>query len=240
MCLCVCAHRHVQISRLPFDLGDLVSLRFLQLSSNYIQELPPSIGQCVQLRELHLSHNSLLTLPAEIARLTSLTHLDISYNGLVSLPPGMSQLVGLHTLNLKNNQLPIVPVALGGLTNIRTLDLTVNPLRADMMEKYEQFKATPKQFVSYLAMLYDAGAYPPLCTASGDGLSKARPNDPAHFTIQVSFEGKARVHAQGWEDRVGGCDCARSETMYTHAFLPYVCMFVRMCEGRRSISVEIA
>ncbi|HNJ14326.1 MAG TPA: leucine-rich repeat domain-containing protein, partial [Anaerolineales bacterium] len=78
------------------------SLEFYNLG---LTSLPPEIGQLVNLKKLFLSsvhftnrptsRNQLTSLPPEIGRLTNLTKLDLSGNQLTSLPPEIGQLTNL-------------------------------------------------------------------------------------------------------------------------------------------------
>ena len=99
----------------PAEIGQLTSLRVLNLGDNQLTSLPAEIGQLTSLKELDLSDNQLTSLPAEIGRLTSLTQLDLRGNQLTSLPAEIGQLTSLEELNLCENQLTSVPAAIGEL-----------------------------------------------------------------------------------------------------------------------------
>ena len=61
----------------PAEIGQLTSLRVLNLSDNQLTSLPAEIGQLTSLEVLDLDDNQLTSLPAEIGQLTSLTELDL-------------------------------------------------------------------------------------------------------------------------------------------------------------------
>ena len=58
--------------------------------------VPAEIGQLTSLRQLNLDGNQLTSLPAEIGQLTSLTRLDLHGNQLTSLPAEIGQLTSLR------------------------------------------------------------------------------------------------------------------------------------------------
>jgi leucine-rich repeat protein SHOC2 len=96
----------------PAEIGQLTSLRVLDLGNNDLRSVPAEIGQLAALEELHLDDNQLTSLPAEIGQLTSLRYLIIAGNKLTSLPAEFGQLTSLEGLFLKNNRLTSVPAAI--------------------------------------------------------------------------------------------------------------------------------
>jgi CCR4-NOT transcription complex subunit 6 len=69
-----------QLSYLPAEIGQLRSLRHLDVSYNQIRELPPELGMCTPLRQLLLFNNSIETLPFELGALHFLDLLGIQGN----------------------------------------------------------------------------------------------------------------------------------------------------------------
>ena len=89
-----------QLTSVPAEIGQLTSLRELDLSGNQLTSVPAEIGQLTSLRswtspqsaderaggdraahvaeELDLDDNQLTSVPAEIGQLTSLTELYLS------------------------------------------------------------------------------------------------------------------------------------------------------------------
>jgi Leucine-rich repeat (LRR) protein len=142
--------------QLPSELGNLTSLRVLQLSYNQLTgsipvalselsnlvymwlsanqltgTIPPELGNLGTLVSLSFSVN-LLTggIPAELGNLTHLNDLWLDRNQLTgSMPPSLGSLTGLYTLQLSDNQLTgSIPQEFGNLANLRNLWITNNQL----------------------------------------------------------------------------------------------------------------
>ena len=97
---------------LPVEIGQLTSLRQLNLSHNQLRSVPAEIGQLTSLRKLLLDRNQLTSLPAEIGQLTALTVLGLSGNKLTSVPAEIAQLISLERLWLYDNQLTSLPAGI--------------------------------------------------------------------------------------------------------------------------------
>ncbi|KAH0645626.1 hypothetical protein KY290_034408 [Solanum tuberosum] len=112
----------------PSLLQKFVSLRVLNLSDLGLKQLPSSIGDLVHLRYLNLSGNwNMRSLPKELCKLQNLQTLDL-YNcqSLCCLPKQTSQLGSLRNLLLENcYRLTFMPPRLGSLTCLKTLNFFV-------------------------------------------------------------------------------------------------------------------
>jgi len=71
-----------QLTQLPNEIGNLVSLEGLYLYSNQLTQLPAEIGNLVSLERLNLHNNELTQLPTEIGNLVALKWLYLSGNNL--------------------------------------------------------------------------------------------------------------------------------------------------------------
>ena len=112
----------------PAEIGQLTSLRVLNLNENLLESVPAEIWQLTWLVELDLDDNELTSLPAEIGQLTSLQVLSLYGNHLTSLPAEIGQLASLEKLNLGGNQLTSLPAEIGQLTSLEELYLNRNQL----------------------------------------------------------------------------------------------------------------
>lgn len=117
--------RHVSInSVLPDWFKQLTCLRALTLSSSPIEKLPNDIGNLMHLRFLNLSSSSNMEeLPEVMCNLCNLQSLDVSRCYILEkLPQGMGKLINLRYLNLEGtNFMKMFPKGIGRLKSLRTL-----------------------------------------------------------------------------------------------------------------------
>ncbi|KAL8188247.1 UNVERIFIED_CONTAM: hypothetical protein K2H54_064140, partial [Gekko kuhli] len=84
-------------------------MTFLQdVSCNEIQTIPPQIGNLESLRDLNIRRNHLVHLPEELAELP-LIRLDFSCNKITTIPVCYRNLRHLQTITLDNNPLQSPP-----------------------------------------------------------------------------------------------------------------------------------
>ena len=112
----------------PAEIGQLTSLKKLDLRSNQLTSVPAEIGQLTSLTDLGLGDNQLTSVPAEIWQLTSLEWLSLGINELTSVPAEIGQLTSLQLLHLSENRLTSVPAEIGQLTSLKRLYLGCNRL----------------------------------------------------------------------------------------------------------------
>jgi tRNA A-37 threonylcarbamoyl transferase component Bud32 len=89
--------QHVPAAALP------MSLRWLILTDNKINELPKELGRCIQLQKLMLAGNQLQALPDEMAACEHLELLRIAANRFTALPPWLFKLPRLAWLAYAGN-----------------------------------------------------------------------------------------------------------------------------------------
>ncbi len=120
---------------IPSELGDLVSLEFLDLDTNQLSgSIPVEMGNLTNLKYLYLNGNQLSgSVPAELGNLTKLLLLYLNDNQLDgTIPTELQQLVNLKWLNLKRNQLSgSIPVGLATLP-LEYLELAINNLNGSI------------------------------------------------------------------------------------------------------------
>ncbi|XP_039121645.1 LOW QUALITY PROTEIN: protein TOO MANY MOUTHS-like [Dioscorea cayenensis subsp. rotundata] len=149
------------VGRIPSELGNLTSLKILDLHGNNLgSTIPKSIKQLSSLQLLDLSNNQLtgeipemsfsgLTaldlshnlfqgqIPSSISKCESLVKLDMSRNHLTgSIPENLSNLKNLILLDLSHNWLSgPLPNSFGSLSSLRALVLTGNSMNSTLIPK---------------------------------------------------------------------------------------------------------
>ncbi|KAJ2677878.1 hypothetical protein GGI25_002830 [Coemansia spiralis] len=100
----------------------------VDLSNNALKELPYEIGHLRQLQWINVSNNSLELLPPTIAFWQHLHTMNASGNHLTDIPTAVRHLDKLAVLNLANNRLTCVPAGLWKLRSLCLLDLSYNQI----------------------------------------------------------------------------------------------------------------
>jgi len=104
-------------------LPTMKQLHVLSLS-NYksITEVPNSIGNLLHLRYLNLSHTKIERLPSETCKLYNLKFLLlVGCRRLIELPQDMGKLVNLRHINVSDTALKEMPVQIAKLENLQAL-----------------------------------------------------------------------------------------------------------------------
>jgi len=117
-----------EIKSLPEEIGLLRHLDVLDLQTNCIHFLPGPFDNLIGLKELYLSSNFLEAFPHELYGFSSLTRLDIGHNRLSRVGKTLGTLKCLSHLSLAHNILTTIPPEVGKLQLLRTLDLNNNKI----------------------------------------------------------------------------------------------------------------
>ncbi|KAI8522802.1 hypothetical protein RHMOL_Rhmol13G0024700 [Rhododendron molle] len=116
------------LSSLPNEVGNLISLETLNLGKNKLRTLPDSICNLTRLKKLYLSDCDVSNLPNEIGRLVTLKTLILEGNGLLTLPDSICNLTCLKNLNLAHCDVSHLPGEIGRLISLKNLYLGGNNL----------------------------------------------------------------------------------------------------------------
>jgi len=113
---------------IPEDIGNLKSLRVLEMGLNSVKTIPSSIKNLISLENLLIVDTQSEYLPDSIGNLSNLKSLDLWGNKFKEIPASIENLKNLEILNLSSNNLTKIPEEIGNLTNLKKLDLSDNKL----------------------------------------------------------------------------------------------------------------
>ena len=99
--------------------------------------LPYNLGNLSSLSYLQLQNNNLLSISESILNVGSLLELDLSYNQLTSIPDDIGILTNLEILKLNNNKMLSLPSTLCDFPDDCFIDATGNRLCPDFIEPVE-------------------------------------------------------------------------------------------------------
>ncbi len=125
---------------IPTELGNLSNLESMNLQFNELTgNIPKELGNLTNLEELWLRVNQLdKGIPVELGNLSNLRELELSENQLTGkIPNELGNLGNLESLGIHSNQLTgEIPAELGNLTNLRSLILSDNELTGEIPTEF--------------------------------------------------------------------------------------------------------
>ncbi|XP_078607381.1 uncharacterized protein LOC144879631 [Branchiostoma floridae x Branchiostoma japonicum] len=96
-------------SPVPEDIGRLKNLQNLDLQHSGLESLPNCVGELVQLRYLNISTNKFTSVPDSIMNLHNIEIINLSHNRIVDLPLTLSRLTPLQDMVISGNPLTYPP-----------------------------------------------------------------------------------------------------------------------------------
>ena len=113
-----------QLEEIPETIAEIPNLIYLGLQSNMLSQIPASIGNMETLEGLYLGDNLLSTV--SISGLINLSTLWINNNALNNIPADIFNLTGLNNLDLSNNVVNVINDEIINLENLTELDISNN------------------------------------------------------------------------------------------------------------------
>uniref|UniRef100_A0A6A7G6D0 E3 ubiquitin-protein ligase LRSAM1-like n=3 Tax=Hirondellea gigas TaxID=1518452 RepID=A0A6A7G6D0_9CRUS len=121
------------------DLGDLISIKFLDIHNNKIFELPSGIGSLKNLVKLDISCNTLKYLPNSVAHLKHLEEINLENNKFTTVPECLCALPVLQKILLGGNKIKKIP------KGIHQLQDSLQTLSVDTDHLHEPYKSLFKK-----------------------------------------------------------------------------------------------
>ena len=117
------------LTSIPSEVGKLRALTKLEINQNYrLRSLPTTVGELTTLQRLHCENTNLTSLPSELGRLTELDELTVNGNSLQRLPFELGDMVKLTLLQLRKNRITECPAVALRLFKLTNLDLRNNTI----------------------------------------------------------------------------------------------------------------
>nr|GMD06628.1 putative disease resistance protein RGA3 [Ipomoea batatas] len=115
-----------ELQKLPKKIGNLLHLRYIDLSESVVNELPDAVCSLYNLQTLDLKKCwNLSRLPDGIGNLRQLIYIDLSRSKVETLPDTICSLEKLQTLDLEGcKQFSRLPDGIGNLCQLRYIDLS--------------------------------------------------------------------------------------------------------------------
>lgn len=116
-----------EIDSIPFLIGRLKNLKYLDLVINKIAYISDSISHLQNLKEIYLDRNNLTSFPIGITKLKKLSRFSISSNQIKQIPESIKNLKNLSGLILRGCGIQSLPNSINKLKKLKFIALDDNP-----------------------------------------------------------------------------------------------------------------
>ncbi|MBU51152.1 MAG: hypothetical protein CL920_20890 [Deltaproteobacteria bacterium] len=114
---------------IPREIGHLINLETLILSSSSLKKLPETFGKLTKLKELDLYNNQLRQFHECLRPLApNLQKLNLNSNEIPSLPEWIGEYTQLKEFLFERNHITSIPESIGQLTQLERLNLSCSPI----------------------------------------------------------------------------------------------------------------
>ncbi|KAL1802233.1 hypothetical protein ACET3Z_030880 [Daucus carota] len=182
------------LAALPVELGNIESLKELNVHDVIVSKIPDSIGCLINLVKLRFTQNkNLETLPKTIGCLRSLEILDISYcRRLIALPVELGNMESLKELYAQSLPVSELPNSIGHLSKLVKLRLSDNTKLKTLPDAICNLRSLEILDISYcrslIALPVELGNMESLKELDAHGLAVSQlPNSIGHLSKLVEL-----------------------------------------------------
>ncbi len=116
--------------KMPYWMGKLSNLEYLDLSGNFLEEIPDNLEGLTNLKYIDLGSNKLKDLPKSFTHLKSLETIGLSDNQLKELPKELLMLNNIRAIKLNRNNIRLIPAEIQNLRKLFELNVSRNPIKS--------------------------------------------------------------------------------------------------------------
>lgn len=128
---------------LPFSIGNLCHLEFLEVNNSELVEIPKSIHKMKKLQNLIFTNNKISSISLELFSLHELRYVRLGNNKITSIPEEISEMEKLYSIYLNDNQIEEIPISMSSMRNLHELHLRNNKIKSVP----EEFANTPIEMI---------------------------------------------------------------------------------------------
>ncbi|XP_016662385.1 leucine-rich repeat-containing protein 1 isoform X2 [Acyrthosiphon pisum] len=188
------------ICEAPEFIG-LPSIRFLNLSNNFIQSLPDSLSELTNLEVCDFSNNNILTIPESFKSLKNLKSFILNNNSLSTFPKIIEDLINLEILDLYANKLNICP-SWNINSNIKLLDLEQNVFSTEDNIDIN-IKANYLEFLNNLrSSITESRVLGPLCVEELSDVESETDGSSSHWSSLSNNSSEHSIHGEDQDDTI--------------------------------------